>query len=156
MLGEARNGKVRQIMTEKDDAWVDVAWGEIDWDRHGLARGDVEWLDGGRRFLWASERDGWRHVYSVSRDGKTVRTITPGSFDVIGVEQVDAAGGWLYFTASPDNPTQRYLFRTRLDGTGTAERLTPATEPGTHHYIFSPRSDLAQSANSAGTFPAPR
>jgi dipeptidyl-peptidase 4 len=143
MLGDARSGKVREIMTEKDDAWVDVAWGEIDWDKHGLARGDVEWLDGGKRFLWASERDGWRHIYSVSRDGKTVRSITPGSYDVIGVEQVDAASGWLYFTASPDNATQRYLFRTRLDGAGTAERLTPANEPGSHHYIFSPRGDMA-------------
>ncbi|MFL6276478.1 MAG: S9 family peptidase [Blastocatellia bacterium] len=143
MLGDAHSGKVRQIMTEKDDAWVDIAWGDIDWDKHGLARGDVEWLDGGKRFLWASERDGWRHIYSVSRDGQTVRPVTPGNYDVIGVEQVDAAGGWLYFTASPDNPTQRYLFRVRLDGTGTAERLTPASAPGSHHYIFSPRSDLA-------------
>ncbi|HKQ03959.1 MAG TPA: S9 family peptidase [Blastocatellia bacterium] len=143
MLGDAHSGHVRQILTEKDDAWVDTAWGDIDWDKHGLARGDVEWLDGGKRFLWASERDGWRHIYSVSRDGQTVRPVTPGNYDVIGVEQVDAAGGWLYFSASPDNATQRYLFRARLDGTGTAERLTPAGEPGNHYYIFSPRSDLA-------------
>jgi len=70
MLGDARSGKVRTIMTEKDDAWVDVAWGDIGWDKQGLARGDVEWLAGGKRFLWASERDGWRHIYSVSRDGR--------------------------------------------------------------------------------------
>jgi dipeptidyl-peptidase-4 len=143
MLGDSRSGQVRQVLTEKDDAWVDIAWGDIDWDKHGLARGDVEWLDGGKRFLWASERDGWRHIYAVSRDGKQIRCITPGSFDVIGVKQVDATGGWLYFTASPENATQRYLYRTRLDGDGKAERLSPPSEPGSHHYIISPRSDLA-------------
>jgi len=143
MLGDIRSGQTHTILTEKDDTWVDIAWGSIDWDKHGLARGDAEWLDGGKRFLWASERDGWRHIYSVSRDGKAVRCITPGSFDVIGVEQVDAAGGWLYFMASPENATQRYLFRTRLDGDGKAERLSPANQPGSHHYTISPRSDLA-------------
>ena len=77
------------ILTEKDETWVDVAWGDIDWDKTGLARGDVEWIDGGKRFLWASERDGWRHIYSVSRDGNDVKCITPGNFDVISVEKVD-------------------------------------------------------------------
>ena len=91
MLGDARTGKVRPILTEKDDTWVDVAWGDIDWDKKGLARGDVEWIDGGKRFLWASERDGWRHVFSVSRDGKDVRCVTPGNYDVIAVERVDQA-----------------------------------------------------------------
>lgn len=143
MLGEARTGKVRTILTEKDEAWVDVAWGSIDWDKRGLARGDVEWINGGKRFLWTSERDGWRHIYSVSRDGKDTKCITPGNYDVIGVEKVDVAGGWLYFMASPDNATQQYLFRTRLEGDSKAERLSPASQPGTHGYLISPRSDLA-------------
>jgi dipeptidyl-peptidase-4 len=143
MMGDSRTGKVRPILTEKDDTWVDVAWGEIDWDKKGLARGDVEWIDGGKRFLWASERDGWRHVYSVSRDGRETKCITPGDFDVSGVEQVDAKGGWMYFSASPENATQRYLYRTRLDGAGKMERLTPANEPGSHHYTISPRGDLS-------------
>src|ERR1700720_331464 len=99
MLGDIRTGKVRTILTEKDDAWVDVGFGELDWDKHGVTRGDVEWIDGAKRFLWASERDGWRHIYSVSRDGKDIRNITAGDFDVIEVEKVDAAGGWLYFDA---------------------------------------------------------
>lgn len=143
MLGDIRTGKARTIMTEKDEAWVDIAWGDIDWDKKGLARGDVEWVDGGKRFLWTSERDGWRHIYSISRDGKDVKCITPGDYDVAGVERVDAEGGWLYFIASPDNPTQRYLFRVRLDGAGKAERLSPSDQPGTHAYDISPRSNLA-------------
>jgi dipeptidyl-peptidase-4 len=64
--------------------------------------------------------------------------LTPGAFDIIGVDAVDAGGDWLYFSASPENASQRYLFRARLDGRGTPERLTPASEPGTHLYSFSP------------------
>jgi dipeptidyl-peptidase-4 len=141
MLGDVHTGKVRPILTEKDEAWVDIAWGDIDWDKTGLARGDVEWLDEGQRFLWASERDGWRHIYSVSRDGRDVKAITPGNYDVISVERVDPKNGWVYFIASPENATQRYLYRVRTDGTGK-ERLTP-TLPGTHGYNISPRGDVA-------------
>jgi dipeptidyl-peptidase-4 len=118
-------GAVRTVLTERDSAWVDVV---DDWT----------WLDGGRRFLWVSERDGWRHVYTVSRDGRETRLVTPGAFDVVSIEEVDEKGGWLYYIASPDNPTQRYLYRTRLDGRGRAERLSPAGEAGTHGYTVAP------------------
>ena len=143
MLGDALTGKVRPVLTEKDDTWVDVAWGDIDWDKSGLARGDVEWIDGGKRFLWASERDGWRHVWSVSRDGGDVKLVTQGNFDVTAVEMVDSVNGWIYYQASPDNATQRYLFRARLDGSAPPERLTPNTIAGTHGYNISPRGDVA-------------
>jgi dipeptidyl-peptidase-4 len=143
MLGDVRTGKVRPVLTEKDETWVDIAWGDIDWDKTGLARGDAEWIDGGKRFLWASERDGWRHIFSVSRDGSDVKTITNGNYDVVSVERVDQKGGWVYFIASPENATQRYLYRVRLDGSSKAERLTPAANAGTHGYNISPRGDVA-------------
>jgi dipeptidyl-peptidase-4 len=143
MMADARTGKVRPVMTEKDEAWVDVAWGDIDWDKTGLGRGDVEWIKQGKRFLWASERDGWRHIYSISRDGSEVKVITPGNYDVISVERVDAQNGWLYFIASPENATQRYLYRTRIEGGDKAERLTPANVSGMHSYNISPRGDFA-------------
>jgi dipeptidyl-peptidase-4 len=134
---------VRPVLTEKDETWVDVAWGDIDWDKSGLARGDVEWVDGGKRFLWASERDGWRHIWSVSRDGSDAKVVTRGDFDVTAVEMVDNTNGWIYYQASPDNPTQRYLFRARLDGSAAPERVTPNTLTGTHGYLISPRGDIA-------------
>jgi dipeptidyl-peptidase-4 len=143
MLGDVHTGKVRLVLTEKDDTWVDIAWGDIDWDKTGLARGDIEWIDEGKRFLWASERDGWRHIYSVSRDGREVKPITPGNYDVISVERVDPKNGWVYFLASPDNATQRYLYRVRIDGSAKEERLTPGTSAGTHGYNISPRGDLS-------------
>lgn len=154
MLGDIRTGKVRPLLTEKDHAWVDIAWGSIDWDRRGLARGDVEWIDDGARFLWTSERDDWRHIYSVSRDGQDVKLITPGDYDLISVERVvesrgDVSGGWLYFSASPENATQKYLYRVRLNGGDKAQRLTPLDQAGTHNYDISPRGDLAIHTYSA-------
>ncbi|HMC69134.1 MAG TPA: DPP IV N-terminal domain-containing protein, partial [Mycobacteriales bacterium] len=72
MLADATTGAVRTVLVERDSAWLDV----VD---------DLHWLAGGKEFTWVSERDGWRHVYRVSRDGKTVRLVTPGAFDVIEV-----------------------------------------------------------------------
>ena len=135
MLADARTGAVRTVLTEKDSTWVDV----VD---------DVVFLDGGKRFTWISERDGWRHVYVVSRDGRSVTLATPGDYDVLSVQGVDAKGGWVYFIASPENPTQRYLYRSRLDGRGRPQRLSPADQPGTHSYQLSPDQRYAFHAYS--------
>ncbi|HEY9478744.1 MAG TPA: prolyl oligopeptidase family serine peptidase, partial [Gemmatimonadaceae bacterium] len=85
-----------------------------------------------------SERDGWRHAYVVSRDGSRQRLVTKGAFDFESVQGVDERGGWLYYIASPTNATQRFLYRSRLDGKGTPERLTPVGAGGTHGYQLSP------------------
>jgi dipeptidyl-peptidase-4 len=125
LLGDARTGKVRAILTEKDSTWVDLT-------------DDLAWLNDGKSFLWVSERDGWNHVYAVSRDGKAVRLITKGGYDVSEVVGADEKEGWLYYVASPEQPSQRYLYRTRLDGKGKPERLSPKNESGTHAYDRSP------------------
>lgn len=140
LMGDARTGRVRPVMVERDSAWVDVV---DSWD----------WLDGGARFLWVSERDGWRHAYSVSRDGGDVRLLTPGEFDIADIVSVDVPGGWLYFTASPDNPTQRYLYRASLASGAPPERLTPAGQAGTHRYQVAPGARYAIHSYSSFTTP---
>jgi len=149
MLGNARTGAVRTVLTEHDSTWVEV----VD---------DVRWLDSGRRFTWVSERDGWRRLYSVTRDGASIRPITHGAFDLQNpdaafgepyVVGVDSTAGWIYFTASPDTPTQLYLFRSRLDGSGDAERVTPAAETGTNLYSVAPGGRLAIHIHSTFTTP---
>ena len=130
MLGAVRKGRLHPIMTERDDAWLDVI-------------GEPYWLDGDESFTWLSERDGWRHLYLVSRSDGRATLLTPGEFDVISVEGIDEQGGWVYYIASPDNPTQRYLYRSPLDGSGRVERLTPTDQPGTHSYRISPDSKWA-------------
>lgn len=150
MIGDAHTGSVRTIGTERDSAWVDV----ID---------DLRWLRGGTRFLWVTERDGWRHAYSIARDGSDVRLLTPGQFDLaepdsptIGapfIQAVDETGGWVYFTASPTTATQLYLYRARLDGKGQPERVTPAAASGFHRYRISP--DAHWAFHTYSTFSTP-
>jgi len=124
LLADTASGAIRRAHREQDEAWVDV----VD---------DVHLL-GDKEFLWVSERSGWRRVYRAARDGSGLKAVTQGEFDVIRVSEVDQKGGWLYFIASPENPTQRYLYRVRLDGSGKPERLTPANQPGTHSYQVAP------------------
>jgi len=149
MLGDAHTGAARTVLAEKDSTWVEV----VD---------DLRWVDAGRRFTWVSERDGWRRLYSVSRDGSSIRPITHGAFDVQNpgaafgepfVVGVDSAAGWIYFTASPDAPTQLYLYRSRLDGNGSAERVTPAGQTGMNLYSVAPGGRLALHIHSTFTSP---
>ena len=130
MLADARSGAVRTVLTERDSAWLDVVE-------------QVTWLGGGSHFLWPSERDGWRRLYVVSRDGRQLRPITPAGADALDVLLVDEPGGWVYFRASPQHAAQRYLWRARLDGRG-AERVTPASiTSGWHGYNMAPNAQWA-------------
>src|SRR5687768_5534783 len=139
MLCNAATGAVNEIYKEADKAYIDVkgAW------QHGDVTG-WDWLDGGNEFLWVSEKDGWRHLYRVSRDGKKETLITRGNYDVIEVSSIDEKSGYCYFLASPENATQQYLYRTKLDGSGALERITPMEFPGTHRYNVSPGAAYAQ------------
>jgi dipeptidyl-peptidase-4 len=130
LIASAADGSVRHIFTDSDDAWLDV-------------NTDVKWLAGGGYFTWLSERDGWRHLYIVSRDGEDVRLVTPGDFDIIKVDHIDTANGWVYYTASPDDATSRYLFRSPLTGEPGVERLTTEGGPGFHEYDVATNSEWA-------------
>ena len=141
MIADAATGKLRTVLTERDGAWVDV---------HDDA---VAWLEKGNAFTWISERDGWRHLYLASRDGNTVKRVTSGAFDVIRVLHIDEKAGSVYFVASPDNPTQHYLYRAALNGTGAPQRLTPVDQPGWHDYDISP--DAAVAVHTHSTFGKP-
>lgn len=123
-VGNTTNMQLNLLFTETDSAWVDI-------------HDDIVWLDNNKYFTWTSERDGWVHLYKVSRDGKEIKPITKGNFDVVNINCIDPAGGYVYYIASPENFTQRYLYRSRLDGKGNAERVSPADMAGQHSYQIS-------------------
>jgi len=121
MLADATSGAARVLFSETSDTWVDVDL-------------DMTWLDEGRRFLWSSERDGFKHLYLYRRDGTLERQLTKGPWDVQAPAGVDAQG-WVYFTAAKDGPLERHLYRVPWKG-GTIERLTRSA--GTHRIDMAP------------------
>ncbi|MFN0173112.1 MAG: S9 family peptidase [Saprospiraceae bacterium] len=146
---KAATGIATMIYTEKDEAWVDVqeVWGNND---------GLDWFNLGAEFMWASEKGGWRHFYRVSRNGQREVNVTPDNFDVIRPLLVDEATNTFYFLASPDNATESYLYRTSLNGTGKATRITPMDQPGTHNYQISPNGNWALHSFSNAGFPRVR
>jgi dipeptidyl-peptidase-4 len=128
------SGQIRTIFSETNDAWVESSQGK----NSGLV-----WIEGGKEFVVISERDGWRHAYRHSCDGKQVAPLTREDHDIIERAVVDEARGWYYYYASPEDATQKYLYRVALDGSGQGERVTPANQVGTHHYVFSPDATWA-------------
>lgn len=131
-------GSALEIYRETDKAWIDIKsrWNDDDpkgWD----------WTDNGNAFLWVSEKDGWRHIYRISADGKNETLLTKGDYDIETISAIDTKNNFVYFIASPDNPIQRYLYRTKMDGKGKLELVTPGNLKGTHGYEISPGAKLA-------------
>ena len=138
MLCNATTGDAKTIFHEADEAWVATL---NEW------RNEVkgwDWIANGKEFVWFSEKDGWRHLYRISHDGTKETKITNGNYDVIDLLNIDEKTGYVYFYASPVNATQKYLYKTRLDGKGQLERVSPMIEEGSHNYEISPNSKFAR------------
>lgn len=142
-LCDPATGEAKPIYNESDDAWIDIKpfWA------HSSGAG-WDWLDNGKAFLWASEKDGWRHLYRITLDGHET-LLTKGDFDVTGINGCDEKKDILYFGASPDNATQRYLYKASLTKTTESKRVTPQDLPGTHNYNFSPNGRWAEHSFSS-------
>jgi dipeptidyl-peptidase-4 len=124
-LASAQDGKTSTLFRDTTKTWVEV----ID---------PPFWLKDGS-FLWQSERDGWRHLYHYSADGKLIKQVTQGDWEVHSLEGVDERSGLVYFTGSEHNAIAPHVYRIKVDGTGL-KRLTDAE--GSHSAIFNPTFTL--------------
>lgn len=137
----ASDGNARTFWAENDKAWVDMNTDNpVGWN----------WINNKQDFLWVSEKDGWRHIYKISKDGKTTTLITKGNFDIGLIKAIDEINNYVYFTASPENATQLYLYRVKIN-TPVAkvfkeepmELLSNTALKGTHDYDISPNAKMA-------------
>lgn len=135
----AEGDSLSPVLTETDEAWVDV-------------HDEIMWFEDGKHFTWLSDRDGWRHLYVVATESGEAKLVTPGTFDVVELLKLDASGEWLYFIASPESATERYLYRVKSDGTEMT-RLTPQETPGTHQYSIAPDGKWAIHTFSSSSRP---
>jgi dipeptidyl-peptidase 4 len=143
LIANARTGATRLLFEDKDPAWVNVV-DEFEWLSSGGHKTDL---------LWMSERDGWHHAWLVNRATGQARCITNFPADIITPVVLDDAHGYFYFTASPGDPIRAYLYRSRLEGSATPERVTPQDEPGNHVYNASPNGDWAIHEYSSAAHP---
>lgn len=120
-LSDAKDGKTNTLFRETSKAWVEV----ID---------NPHWLKDGS-FLWESERNGWRHLYHYSQDGKLVRQVTDGKWEVRSFEGVDENKGIVYISATEHSHIAPQAYRVKLNGSGLT-RLT--TTAGSHAVDVSP------------------
>ena len=140
-IAKISDNSLNNIFTDTDAAWLDT-------------NDNIQWLKDNRYFTWESERSGWRHLYRISRDGKEIQPITKGDFDYISPVGTDLQMGWVYFIASPDNFTQRYLYRAKAFGNGEVERVSPMEQSGQHRYNMSPTGKWAIHTYSNASTPS--
>ncbi|MBI2618796.1 MAG: S9 family peptidase [Ignavibacteriales bacterium] len=105
MKGDVRTGKTEVFFTEQEKTWISVD-------------NDVRFLKNGRQFIWSSEKDGYKHVYLFDMEGKEVRQLTKGRWDVANVVHLDEERGILYFTAAEKSVLEKHLYAVRTDGSG--------------------------------------
>ncbi|MGO2563089.1 MAG: S9 family peptidase, partial [Pseudoalteromonas nigrifaciens] len=130
-----------KILAEKDDAFIEWFY-------------SANWSKSGEFFIWHSERDGWRHLYRISRDGKKIIDLTPGDYDIVDMLAINEDKNVLYFSASPDDAAQRYLYRTAIDGSSKPVRVTPEQFNGSNSYYVSKDASWAMHTYSKFNQPA--
>lgn len=130
------DGNSYTFWAENDNAWVDMNTDNpMGWN----------WINKGQDFLWISEKDGWRHIYKISRDGKDISLLTKGSYDIQDLLAIDEANNYVYFSASPANATQLYLYRVKINNPKeNPELVSSARLEGMHDYAISPNAHIAR------------
>ena len=110
------NGSVKEVLSEKYDTYVDVDF--VD---------ELTYLQDGKRFIWASEKDGFKHLYLYSIDGKLINQITKGGWEALSIEGVAEKGkkATVYYTSNEGSPLEKYFYSIDLSGKGK-KKLTEA------------------------------
>lgn len=136
IYAKTTDGTSYTFWAENDNAWVDLnTENPMGWN----------WANNRQDFLWVSEKDGWRHIYKISRDGKTVELLTKGKYDIGEIVNIDESSNYIYFTASPSNATQMYLYRVRINNPkDDPEMVTEDKLKGVHSYQISPNGKIAR------------
>src|SRR6202158_1982798 len=124
LIADAATGKTRNALREQDPNWVNVS-------------DDLYFFKDGKRFLWSSERTGYRHLYLYDLDGKQLAQLTKGEWEVTSLNAIEESKGMAYFTATEKSPLERQLYRVGLDGSGFT-RITK--EQGTHDAVIAPNA----------------
>ncbi len=137
-VADSDTGESKLLMEEKDDAWVDL---RSSWPYQVQA--GWKFINDGKEFLYTTEKDGWSHIYRFNIKKQTEYLVTKGDYDVVKPLAYDKKADEVYFIASPDQPTERYLYKTSARGKGNLKRITPDILEGSHNYQISTQAKYA-------------
>lgn len=117
----------RRLFVESDPKWVNL-------------HGDTKMLEKSPRWVWASERTGFKHLYLYKNDGTELYALTTGAWPVDHLVGIDEVQGWVYFTASKETPLERHVYRVALEKPDEPELLT--RDEGWSKAIMSEKGDV--------------
>jgi dipeptidyl-peptidase-4 len=117
------SGDTKIVYEDKETAWLDVV-------------NDFQYLNDGKSFTWVTQKSGWNAAYIIT-NGKE-KQISPEGLDMMSISLLSEDSDWLYYIASPNNATQRYLYRIKMNGKGKPQLITPSDQPGWHSYQIAP------------------
>ncbi len=138
LLADVETGDTAVVVTDTDPAWIDITT-------------DLRFFENDDRFVWTSEKSGYRHAYLYDYSGRE-RQLTDGDWEIHSLIGLNETNGWLYFYAKKDSFIDQHVYRVRLDGTGL-ERLSD--EAGWYVWNMSPNGrHVIEEYSNAATPPA--
>lgn len=123
LVGNATDGASTTIYTEKNPKYITEVTDSY-----------LTFLDNGSQLIINSEKDGYNHLYLFDMNGKEVKQLTKGAWDVASFIGVDQKNGLVYYTAAAKSPMQRELYVASLKS-GASKLLS--TNIGTNKALFS-------------------
>jgi dipeptidyl-peptidase 4 len=121
LKADATTGATSELLSEHSDTWIDL-------------HDELTFLEHSTRFIWASSRSGFKHLYLYDINGKLLHPLTSGEWEVVGdgaaraIRGVDERNGVVYFMATAESPLERHLYSISLkDAHPTPLRITADT-----------------------------
>ncbi len=138
LLADAKTGSTKTLLKEKNKYYIDI-------------HDNLTFLENGKQFIWTSEMSGYNHVYLYGMDGKKIRQITKGDWEVTDLYGVDEKSGTIYYQAAEDSPMERHVYSVNLKGK-KKKKLTP--KKGTNNVQFSSTFSYFVNTHSTANNPA--
>jgi dipeptidyl-peptidase-4 len=125
---DLKKRRQKTLLTETSTHWLNL-------------HKDLTFLSDNKTFIWASERDGYKHLYHYNLKGELISQLTKGEWVVDSLTRVDEKNGWVYFTGRADTPLERHLYKVPLSGKSpeNVQRITKRN--GFHSINFSATSE---------------
>ena len=120
--------KQKTLLTETSTHWLNL-------------HKDLTFLKNSNSFIWASERDGYKHLYHMNLEGEVIAQLTKGKWVVDSLKHLDEDNGWLYFTGRADTPLERHLYKVPLTGKSPEQVERLSKRNGFHQISFATNGD---------------